>query len=167
MKELLTDEREIVERAIDAFKRAYAPYSHYLVGSAVRCRDGSIYTGQNIEEHTYTGTLHSEKAALSNANDAGKGDQVIKLACIVKQEGNRHVAPCGGCLDCMAMYEYRARQRMVVLFGGSGATVARVIGVHTLFPLSFVPEDLSGEHPENSDGGGNATCFVPQYIGSL
>lgn len=144
--ELPDDERDIVDRAIVALRQAYAPYSHYLVGAAVCCRDGSVFTGQNTEEHTYTGTEHAERAALSNANNAGKGDQVIKLACIGEQKGNRLVAPCGGCLDRMLVYEYRARRKMVILFGGCGGkTFARVIGVRTLIPLSFIPEDLHGQ----------------------
>lgn len=143
LDELSNDERDIIEKSITAFQRAYAPYSGYLVGAAVLCKDGSTYTGQNTEEHTYTGTEHAERAALTSANDAGKGSQVLKLACIGEKEGDRLIAPCGGCLDRMAMYEHRAREPMIILFGGyGGATIARVIGVKTLMPLSFVPSDL-------------------------
>lgn len=141
--ELLNDEREIVVRAIDAFRHSYAPHSGFRVGAAVSCKDGSIYEGQNIENYCFSPTVHAEEVACHHANADGKGDQIIKLACIVEQNGPRHIAPCGGCLVCMAQYEHRVRQPMIILFGGHGEkTVARVVGTRTLMPLSFVPSDL-------------------------
>lgn len=142
-QEFPEDEQEIVRAARVALKNAFAPYSGYHVGSAVLCRDGSIYTGQNVEDYCYSLTAHSEQVALHNANNAGKGDQVIKLACLGAEEGDRHVAPCGQCLTIMAQYEHRARQDMTIIFGGGeGKSLARVSNVKTLQPLSFAPHDL-------------------------
>lgn len=149
LDELYDEERELVEKAVLAFKRAYAPYSGYHVGAAVLCKDGSVYTGQNIENYCYSPTSHAEEVACNNANADGKGDQVIKLACIGEKECSRLVAPCGYCLVRMAHYEYRAKQEMIVLFSGYGrGTVARIEGVRDLMPLSFIPEDLHGETKE-------------------
>lgn len=139
-QELPDDEKEIVERAIFAWRRAYAPWSGYRFGSSVLCKDGSIYGGHNIENYCLSPTAHSEEVACYHADTEGKGDQIIKLACIGEQEGDKYWAPCGHCLVRMAQYEHRARQPMVVLFGGG--TVARVVGVKTLMPMSFIPSDL-------------------------
>jgi cytidine deaminase len=143
------DEKKLIRAATEAFEYAYAPYSGYKVGSAVLTRNGNIYTGQNQENFCYTPTDHSEQVALSNANDAGEGDDVIKLACIGEAEGDRHVAPCGWCLTKIQHFEYRARQKMDIIFGGDGAkTLARVYGTKELAPMIFCPEDLHGAVPD-------------------
>lgn len=72
----------------------------------------------------------------------GGVDQITTLACLAGA-GERFIAPCGICLTTMAQYEQRAGQQMVILFGGLDLKkVARVVGVKTLMPLSFVPSDL-------------------------
>lgn len=142
LEELTDAERRTCEAAKIAANDAYAPYSGYHVGAAVFCRDGTIIPGPNQENYCYTPTLHAEVVACSAAAAMGKGDQITTLACLAGK-GERFIAPCGVCLTTMAQYEQRARQKMTILFGGLDLKkVARVIGVKTLMPLSFVPSDL-------------------------
>ena len=60
-------ERRTLERAVAIAKRAYAPYSNYLVGAAVRARDGRIFEGVNVENAAYPLGVCAEKVAISRA----------------------------------------------------------------------------------------------------
>jgi len=87
----LTDgDRELLERADAVAQRAYAPYSKFLVGAAVRTRDGRVFEGVNVENAAYPLGICAEKAALAKAvsEEVRPGD-VEALAVTA--------SPCGGC----------------------------------------------------------------------
>ena len=63
--------QELYERAAAAAERAYAPYSNYLVGAAVRARDGRVFEGVNVENAAYPLGVCAEKVAISCAVVAG------------------------------------------------------------------------------------------------
>src|SRR6202040_1502897 len=63
--------QELVEQAQEAAARAYAPYSHFAVGAAVRSKSGAIYAAANLENASSGLTICAEAAALSLANSAG------------------------------------------------------------------------------------------------
>src|SRR3984893_14082355 len=67
-------DRELVEQAQEAAARAYAPYSHFLVGGAVRSKSGAIYAAANLENASSGLTICAEATALSLANSAGDPD---------------------------------------------------------------------------------------------
>jgi cytidine deaminase len=83
-------DRELLERAEAAAERAYAPYSEFHVGAAVRARDGRIFEGVNVENAAYPLGICAEKAALSRAvSDGVRPGEVEALAV--------NASPCGGC----------------------------------------------------------------------
>jgi cytidine deaminase len=83
-------DRELLERAEAAADRAYAPYSEFHVGAAVRTRDGRIFEGVNVENAAYPLGICAEKAALSRAvSDGVRPGEVEALAV--------NASPCGGC----------------------------------------------------------------------
>ena len=59
--------QELIQAAVDMKKRAYCPYSHFAVGAALECSDGSVFTGCNIENASFSLTLCAERAAASKA----------------------------------------------------------------------------------------------------
>ena len=63
---------ELLTLAGEARKRAYAPYSHFAVGAALLCADGSVYTGCNIENASFTPTVCAERTAFFKAVYDGK-----------------------------------------------------------------------------------------------
>ena len=87
----MTDaDRELLERADAVAARAYAPYSNFFVGAAVRARDGRIFEGTNVENAAYPLGVCAEKTALSRAVSEGiKPGDVEALAVTA--------SPCGGC----------------------------------------------------------------------
>ncbi|KAK2174172.1 hypothetical protein NP493_820g01043 [Ridgeia piscesae] len=63
--------RQLVERSVAAKKHAYCPYSHFPVGAALLCEDGSIYTGCNVENAVYPNGLCAERTAVVKAVSEG------------------------------------------------------------------------------------------------
>lgn len=87
-------EQELIQTAIDMKQRAYCPYSYFAVGAALECADGSVFTGCNIENASYSLTLCAERAAASKAISEGRRD-FIRLA--VAGSGEDFCVPCGAC----------------------------------------------------------------------
>ena len=89
---------ELYERAMAVAERAYAPYSQYLVGAAVRTRDGRVFEGVNVESAAYPLGICAEKAAISRAVVDGCRPGDIEAIGIT-------ASPCGGCRQWL--YEFR------------------------------------------------------------
>ena len=87
----MTDaDRELLERADAVAARAYAPYSNFFVGAAVRTRDGRVFEGVNVENAAYPLGICAEKTALAKAVSEGVSPGEVE-ALAVKD------SPCGGC----------------------------------------------------------------------
>lgn len=93
---MLTPE-ELVAHALSARQKAYAPYSHYLVGAALLLADGSVVLGCNVENASYGATICAERVALTSAVAQGK-QSFVALAVATKNGGS----PCGICRQVMA-----------------------------------------------------------------
>lgn len=136
----MTDNEKIISIATDAMKRAYAPYSHYQVGAALLCDDGSIYEGFNIENAAYSPTLCAERAAFARALVDGKRH----FAAIAIAGGPNGVLiqspamPCGVCRQFMREF---CTSDFKVLCAYSGGVIEKTLD--ELLPLGFGPENLS------------------------
>lgn len=67
------ERQELIRRAFEAQKKAYAPYSHFQVGAALLCMDGEIFEGCNIENASYGATNCAERTAFFKAVSEGNG----------------------------------------------------------------------------------------------
>jgi cytidine deaminase len=90
--------RELYDRAVAISQRAYAPYSNYLVGAAVRTRDGKIFEGVNVENAAYPLGVCAEKSALVKAVSEGYRPGDFEAIGIT-------ASPCGGCRQWL--YEFQ------------------------------------------------------------
>ena len=90
--------RDLYERAVAISRNAYAPYSNYLVGAAVRTRDGKVFEGVNVENAAYPLGVCAEKSALVKAVSEGYGPGDIAAIGIT-------ASPCGGCRQWL--HEFR------------------------------------------------------------
>ena len=88
-------ERELVERAFSMLERSYVPYSHFPVGAALECADGSVFTGCNVENAAYGSTICAERTAAVKAVSEGHRDDFVRIAIV----GNStdYCWPCGAC----------------------------------------------------------------------
>lgn len=92
------NDKDLLALAKRAREFAYAPYSGFLVGAALLCKDGSVYTGCNVENASYGAAICAERNAISTAVAAGKRDFV---AIAIAADSKDCVYPCGICLQVM------------------------------------------------------------------
>ena len=99
----MTD-RQLINLAEQASRNAYVPYSHFAVGAALECRDGTVFTGCNIENAAFTPTNCAERTAFFKAVSEGKRD-FVKIAIVGGKKGEMTApAPCGVCLQVMSEF---------------------------------------------------------------
>ncbi len=87
-------ERDLVQLALEAQERAYAPYSGFFVGAALETEDGRIFTGCNVENAAYGSCLCAERGALMSAVAAG-ARKFTRIA--IAGSGKYPCWPCGPC----------------------------------------------------------------------
>lgn len=132
---------ELVRLAQEARARAYAPYSGFHVGAAVRAADGRIFTGANVENASYGLTVCAERSAVLAAVLAG-ARRITQVA--VATGISPPAAPCGMCRQTISEF---ADECQIVLANEGGER--RVVTLAALLPLRFGPTAL-GVHPEGT-----------------
>lgn len=137
----------LADRALEAARRAYPPYSRFLVGAALVTSSGRIYTGSNMENAAYEGGPHAETSALVAMNAAGERD-VDLVVCVGYLEGEEQIiglAPCGGCRQ--KLYEIASLTgrpiRALVRDEARGLLILKTID--ELLPYAFGPADIGIE----------------------
>ena len=92
----------LCQKAIDMRSESYAPYSDFLVGSALLTEDGQIYTGCNIENSAFGPSICAERTAIFKAVSEGHRDFVAIAISGGKRDGElQYCAPCGVCRQVM------------------------------------------------------------------
>lgn len=124
----------LVEKAIEASKMAYAPYSKFQVGAALECADGAIILGCNVENASYGLTNCAERTALFSAIAQGKRE-FKRIAVFVDTDD--FTSPCGACRQVLAELAPNAE----VLLINRHRNVKKTT-VKALLPLAFGSEDL-------------------------
>lgn len=132
---------ELVAQAIEARERAYVPYSHFAVGAALLCADGTVYQGCNIENAAYTPSNCAERTAFFRAVFDGQRD-FAAIAIVGGPEGrpiSELCAPCGVCRQVMMEFCDPASFR-IVLAASPDEPVSRTLA--EILPLGFGPANL-------------------------
>ena len=91
----------LLDQAKSASEKAYAPYSGYKVGAALLCSDGTVFTGCNVENASYSLTICAERNAVFQAVAAGQRDF---LALAIYVDGEVLFPPCGACRQVLAEF---------------------------------------------------------------
>lgn len=121
LDELIPEDRELADEAIAAMGSAYAPYSHFHVGAAVRMSNGQIVRGANQENAAFPSGLCAERTAMfaASAKYPDKSMRSIALAGGVHGRlTSQPVTPCGACRQVMAQYQTKAGQPVTVIMIG-------------------------------------------------
>lgn len=132
------DEKQLVQYAIEARKRAYVPYSRFAVGAALLTEDGNVYLGCNIENAAYSLCNCAERTALFKA--FSEGMKSYRAIAVVADTPNP-VSPCGACRQVMA--ELCPPDMKVYLANLKGDLTETTVS--ELLPGAFNKEDLRGQ----------------------
>jgi len=127
------DAKFLIDLANEARRRAYAPYSNYQVGAALRTRNGRIFTGVNVENAAYPTTMCAERIAIYKA--ISEGEREFDVIAVVTPNGG---SPCGGCRQVMAEFGLDT----IVLIGNSEGDLLEQTTVNGLLPGAFTPDHL-------------------------
>ena len=128
------DRNRLVEGALRARQRAYAPYSHYYVGAALLTETGKVFEGANVENASYGATVCAERVAVFTAVAAGER-KFVAMSVVGGGEGG---PPCGICRQVLAEF---GLDLILVLMNKDGKVVQEVTLAEVL-PGAFTPANL-------------------------
>ena len=107
-------EKQLCDMAVAMLERAYVPYSHFPVGAALLCKDGTVFTGCNVENAAYGATICAERTAMVKAVSEGHRDfDTIVIA----GRSEDYCVPCGTCRQVMMEF---APDLTVICLNGKG-----------------------------------------------
>ena len=131
----LTDEERntLIHLANEARRHAYAPYSNYPVGAALRAKSGKIYTGVNVENAAYPTCMCAERVALYKA--VSEGVREFDAIAVVTNNGG---SPCGSCRQALAEFGLDT----IVLIADGNEELLKEIPIGGLLPEAFTPDHL-------------------------
>ncbi|WP_415181182.1 cytidine deaminase [Nonlabens sp.] len=139
-EELVANDLSLMELAIKARHRAYAPYSNFTVGCALLLANGEIITGNNQENAAYPSGLCAERVAIFAAGAQYPGIAVLKLAITASPKDDsfhKPVPPCGACRQSIAEYENNQDNNIELYFMGAAGKVLKSHSLSDLLPLVF------------------------------
>ncbi len=142
--ELSSSDRELIEKAKEATRNSYAPYSKFHVGAAARLEDGTIVTGNNQENAAYPSGLCAERTTLFYANAQYPDLCVTELAVAAYNNDafiQSPIPPCGACRQVILEVEERYKRPVRILLYGEKETYV-VESIKTLLPLQFTGETM-------------------------
>ena len=134
MTELET--QKLMDCAIKARENAYSPYSHFAVGAALLCEDGTLFEGCNIENASYGLTNCAERTAIFKAVSEG---HVTFKALAVVADTEWPCAPCGACRQVVAEFKIP-----IIIMGNLMGNV-KIVTIEELLPFSFSESELIGK----------------------
>lgn len=135
IEELSPTEQEVVQAAFGATSKAYAPYSGFKVGAAIRLRSGKILTAANCESEVFPSGLCAERSLLYSYA-TNHAEDVIELMAIASNPSERECYPCGACRQVMLDAERRQQSPIRIIMAGGG-TASVVESAEVLLPFTF------------------------------
>ncbi|MBK7212548.1 MAG: cytidine deaminase [Bacteroidales bacterium] len=140
VEELSDSDKLLAEKAREACKSAYAPYSRFHVGAALKLENGVVITGNNQENSAYPSGLCAERVAVFAASSQYPGVAIESIAIIASTEVfklSQPITPCGSCRQVLAEYEHLAGKPIRTLLIGNNGSVWIIEGVNQLLPMMF------------------------------
>lgn len=137
--EMIPEDRELVSAAIEAMSGAYAPYSHFHVGAAVRLSNGQIVKGSNQENAAFPSGLCAERTAMFAASSRYPDKDMLSVAIaggVLGKLGASPATPCGACRQVMAQYQAKSGKPMSVIMVADGL-IWKFDRVDDILPLIF------------------------------
>lgn len=127
------ESQSLIDQAKAARRSAYAPYSKYLVGAALRTKSGKVFTGVNVENAAYPSSMCAERNAVFKAVSEGERE-FASIAVVTKNGGS----PCGACRQVLSEFGLDT----IVLIADEEGKLLQETTVNDLLPGAFTPDHL-------------------------
>ncbi|GAA4949142.1 cytidine deaminase [Algibacter agarivorans] len=140
IKELPKEAFSLMQKAIEARGKAYAPYSNFSVGAAILLDNNKIITGSNQENASYPSGLCAERTAIYYAGSQYPNAKIVRMAIIAGSKLKKTIEPippCGACRQAIAEYEIKQETPIEIYFMGETGKVAKSNSLSNLLPLGF------------------------------
>ncbi len=140
INELPDDIKSLMDEAIDAREKAYAPYSKFEVGTAMLLDNGEVVTGNNQENASYPSGLCAERTAIYYAGSKYPNAKILKIAISASsknQETSTPIPPCGACRQAISEYEEKQNLPIEIYFMGKVGEVVKSDSLVNLLPFVF------------------------------
>ena len=138
--ELSTEDQMLMNKAIEARRNAYAPYSKFHVGAALLLDNGEIVLGNNQENAAYPSGMCAERVAIWQAGSLFPGVKIKKLAISASSKitkVDKPIGPCGACRQTLSEYEINQKEPFPVIFMGEVGEIVKTPSLLSLLPFSF------------------------------
>jgi cytidine deaminase len=143
--ELPSDIQSLMQHAVEARKKAYAPYSKFRVGAAILLDNDKIVIGSNQENAAYPSGLCAERVAIFQAGAIHPEAKIVRLAITAASDTNptkSPIPPCGACRQSIAEYEFKQEVPIEIYFMGETGEIYKSNSIGNLLPLSFDKSSL-------------------------
>lgn len=139
LNQLNADDQKLLYAAVEVSKNAYAPYSNFHVGAAVKLENGETVLGSNQENGAYPSGLCAERVALFAASANFPNTAMNTLAIYAEQsvEEGDQISPCGACRQVMSEYEQKQNQKLRVLLMNENGKVWELESTDFFLPFAF------------------------------
>jgi len=140
LSQLEDEDSKLLKEAWETCESAYAPYSQFHVGAAVRLANDMIFKGNNKENAAYPSGICAERVAVFSASASFPGVQIKTIAVVAKTKVfnlSNPVTPCGACRQVLAEYEMLAGKPIRILLQGNSEKIWIINGIENLLPLMF------------------------------
>jgi cytidine deaminase len=137
-------DKQLLDLAIRASERAYAPYSSFKVGTAILMEGGIIITGSNQENAAYPSGLCAERVAIFSASSEYPNRIIEKIAVVSKDKNGqlRPVTPCGACRQVLYEYEVKQEQPIGMILVNENENLMEFKDMKSLLPFGFGKDQL-------------------------
>ena len=140
LSELDPEDKTLMDKAIEARRNAYAPYSKFNVGAALLLENNQIILGNNQENAAYPSGMCAERVAIWKAGSDFPNVKILKLAISASstiKKVDKPVGPCGACRQSLSEYEIKQKQPFSILFMGEEGEIVKTESLNSLLPFSF------------------------------
>ena len=140
IEELTIPVQKLIKKAAIAREKAYAPYSHFLVGAALELENGVIVLGNNQENASYPSGLCAERTAIYYAGAEFPNQKILRMAIVAgstKNPTTKPIPPCGACRQALSEYEVKQSQPFELYFMGTSGKIASSKSVENILPWIF------------------------------
>ena len=140
IKELESSAQALLQKAAEARKKAYAPYSKFLVGAALELENGELISGSNQENASYPSGLCAERTAVYYAGAEFPNQKILRMAIVAGSSitpTTKPIPPCGACRQALSEYEVKQNTPMKLYFMGTSGQIAVSESVENILPWIF------------------------------